>query len=262
MGKLYNTVTRKIVHWLEYTNIGYRWHLKYRTGCTTPNGSPNAPWHNGVLKNQDESEKAVCQVRELRLPVMNDLPKNWDSLAALDLILKSTDKNAKIFDAGGEMYSMILPWLAMYGYTDLAAGNLILKQSIKKGPIRYHYADITQTGLTAASYDAITCLSVIEHGVNLDAYFREMARMLKPDGVLITSTDYFETPIDTKRQMAYGAPIKIFNKAAIVDAIAIAAQHGLHPTAPIDLSSDQAVVQWKAYNLAYTFAIFSLRKTE
>ena len=35
------------------------------------------------------------------------------------------------------------------------------------------------------SFDAITCQSVIEHGVDLEAYFREMARILKKGGHLI-----------------------------------------------------------------------------
>ena len=65
--------------------------------------------------------RSIEQVQRLGLPLVggtaaNKEPKNWDSLAALELILKNTDPRASIFDAGGERYSMILPWLALYGY--------------------------------------------------------------------------------------------------------------------------------------------------
>ena len=51
-------------------------------------------------------------------------------------------------------------------------------------------------------------MSVIEHGVPLKPYFEEMYRLLKPGGILITSTDYYPEPIDTRNKMAHEAPIK------------------------------------------------------
>jgi hypothetical protein len=63
----------------------------------------------------DELKRSVEQVQRLGLPLIGDHPKNWDSLAALDLILRSTDRTARVFDAGGALYSMILPWLALLG---------------------------------------------------------------------------------------------------------------------------------------------------
>jgi SAM-dependent methyltransferase len=210
-----------------------------------------------------EADDALKQVKKLGLPAIQDLPKNWDSLAALDLILKCTGKDARIFDAGGELYSMILPWLYLYGYTNLSAGNLVFRKTIKKGPIVYHHADITRTGSAPAVYDAITCLSVIEHGVDLRSYFSEMSRILKPGGVLITSTDYFDITVDARGQTAYGVPIHIFNREEIAEALALAAQFGLKPTGPMDLRAEQKVVKWrKQYDLNYTFIIFSLRKDD
>jgi 2-polyprenyl-3-methyl-5-hydroxy-6-metoxy-1,4-benzoquinol methylase len=82
--------------------------------------------------------------------------------------------------------------------------------------------DITHTEYDAATFDAITCLSVIEHGVDLDAYFREMSRILKPGGILITSTDYWQAPIDTKGQEMYGVPIHVFTQQEIRHAIELA----------------------------------------
>jgi hypothetical protein len=110
MRTIYRSIRRKAGTWLESSSFGFRRSLRNKCGATGPHGYPDAPWHNAVLKNQKEVNNAISQVRTLGLPVMIDPPKNWDSLAALDLILRCTDKDDRIFDAGGELYSMILPW--------------------------------------------------------------------------------------------------------------------------------------------------------
>ena len=82
--------------------------------------------------------------------------------------------------------------------------------------IHYEPGDATDTRFDTESFDAITCLSVVEHGVDLDGYFREAARILKPGGALVTSTDYFPDPVDTAGKHAYGVPVKIFDRDEIV----------------------------------------------
>jgi len=101
---------------------------------------------------------------------------------------------------------------------------------------------------------------VIEHGVDLNSYFKEMSRILKTNGILITSTDYYETPIDTKGQIAYGVPIHIFTKEEIEEAMNISEKYGLFLTSPLDLTCDEKVVYWKQYDLRFTFLNFVLRK--
>ena len=101
---------------------------------------------------------------------------------------------------------MLLPWLFLYGYRHLRGGNLVFAKPICRGPIVYEHMNITRTRFPDATFDAITSLSVIEHGVDLRAYFGEMARLLKPGGLLITSTDYFEPAIDTAGSRPTGCP--------------------------------------------------------
>lgn len=245
---------------IERTSTGYRLSLKRDYGITKPRGVPDAPWANAVLKNWDEVEASIEQLSNIGLPIFKDLSKNWDSLAALDMILKTTDREARVFDAGGALYSMILPWLFLYGYKNLIAENLAFGTKTIRGPILYKYGDITKTTYSDQHFDTITCLSVIEHGVDLNKYFCEMARILKTGGILITSTDYYESPIDTKGQKAYGCPIHIFNREEIIEALEIAQHYGLNPVSPLDLTSEEKPVHWKKFNLRYTFVIFSLRK--
>lgn len=166
-----------------------------------------------------------------------------------------------MFDAGGEFYSRILPWLGLYGYTRLVAGNLDFEATEHRGAISYERMDLTRTRFADASVDAVTCLSVVEHGVDLEEYFREMARVLKPGGLLITSTDFWETPVETEGRSAHGVPITVFTPADIAAALDAAERHGFALMAPLDLTVGHRVVHWARYDLSYTFALFSLRKS-
>lgn len=233
---------------------------KYKWGITRLQGHPQASWENAALKTRQEWEQAAAQVKALGLPCRRDAPKNWDSLAALATILNNTDPTAAVLDAGAELYSAVLPWLRLYGYTHLTGINLTFDRPIKRGSIEYAYGDITHTQFAASSFAAISCLSVIEHGVDLSAYFREMARILKPQGILITSTDYRAIPLDTRGQVAYGVPIHIFSKDEILAAFALAREFDLELTGSVDLEHAEDPINWRKFALNYTFLTFTLRK--
>jgi SAM-dependent methyltransferase len=219
-----------------------------------------APAENGVLKREKDWRDALEEVVRLGLPHHPDLPKNWDSLAALSCILKRTGRGAVILDAGSELYSVILPWLCLYGYHHLRGINLVFDSVIRRGPIIYEYGDITATRFQDEVFDAVTCLSVIEHGVDVTAYFREMSRVLKPKGLLITSVDYFESPIDAKGKEAYGGPVHIFSGEEVLGALRIANAHGFVATGPLDLSCEERPVTWSRVGLQYTFLVFAMAK--
>ena len=221
---------------------------------------PRAPWHNAVLKTRKERNSAIRQVKKLGLPLVAALAKNWDSLAALDCILEHVPRSGRVLDAGAELYSQILPWLSRYGYEDLEGINLIFDKPRKVGTITYRYGDITRTDYPPSTFDAVTCLSVVEHGVHLPAYFEEMSRILKPGGLLVTSTDYWQTPIDTRGQSWNGVPVRIFTEREILSAIEIAKGTGLAMTGPLDLACVDRTVHWSEVNLDYTFAVFTMRK--
>ncbi len=246
--------------YLARSSVGYLWLLKRDFGVGAPLARPNAPWHNAVLRSIAERDAAIQQVRSLGLPPSTDSPKNWDSLAALDCILRRTDKDSQILDAGAELYSVVLPWLFLYGYRNLIGNNLAFQRRIRRGRILYEHGDITQTRFSDKTFDAITCVSVVEHGVDLQAYFREMARILKPGGILITSTDYWETPLNTAGKTAYGVPVHIFDRTEIEAAVVGAKEVGLQLTGPLDLKCEEKVVHWSNQDLQYTFAIFTMEK--
>lgn len=245
---------------LRRTAWGSQRALRGMFGVSGPHGRPAPRPACGVLASSAAVRAATDEVSRLGLPPHGEPAKNWDTLAALDQILRSTTRRARVFDAGGEFYSRILPWLGLYGYTRLVAGNLDFTGTEYRGAIRYEPMDLTRTPFTTGTVDAVTCLSVIEHGVDLDAYFREMARVLRPGGLLITSADFWNVPVDTRGQTAHGVPIRILGPADVEAALAAAARHGLHPVEPLDLTVGEPAVHWARYDLRYTFVLFTLRK--
>ena len=83
---------------------------------------PCAPWYNTTLKSEMEVKQAIAQVKQLGLNPHKFVPKNWDSLAALDLILQRVLTNEKVLDAGAETYSQIL----MANQGDLSHDTVLL----------------------------------------------------------------------------------------------------------------------------------------
>jgi len=232
--------------------------LKFGAAKLTHPPGPNIA--NGTLKTRAEWEAAFENAKRLHVPLHRGPEKNWDHLAAVTTILANTDRSARILDAGAEIYSNVLPALFLYGYRDLHGINLSFTAPTRRGPIRYIPGDLTRTPYPDQHFDAITCLSVIEHGVPLSDYFHEMYRLLKPNGLLITSTDYYPTPIDTRGKIAHGTPIKILSQPEIHAALELAQSVGFERTGELNLECHDKPIRWEQYGLDYTFVLFTLHK--
>jgi SAM-dependent methyltransferase len=225
-----------------------------------PHKLPIAPWRNAVLRDRNEWEAAVVQANQLSLPVHRDRPKNWDSLAMIACVLERTHCSARILEAGAMPYSTLLPSLSLYGYRDLVGVDLSYGWSMRRGPIRYEHGDITRLKYSEASFDVILCQSVLEHGVNVEAFLREAARALSPGGFVMISVDYFAEPVATDHLSPFGMPYRVFTPGDIDGLINSALKLGLYPLDPIDLSCQDRAVRWDKYDLEYTFLILTLVK--
>ena len=218
------------------------------------------PPPNAVLRTEAEAKAATAEIARLGLPSHPDQVKNWDTLAALSVVLSSARPSDRILDAGAADYSTLLPILAQYRYKHLDGCNLEFHQPERRGRVEFRHGDLTATDYPSGAFGSIACLSVIEHGVDLTAYFKEMARLLRPGGTLVTSTDYWSEPIDTTGLVAYGTQVRVFTPADITAGLEIAKNYGLKPTGPLDLSCEDRVVTWSRFGLRYTFVVFTLRK--
>jgi SAM-dependent methyltransferase/ribosomal protein S18 acetylase RimI-like enzyme len=251
---IFDKIGFKIIERLEF----YKFRLPRTLEIDT---LPQRAGYNGVLKSARESMDRTRILQQLSLPTHFDPPKNWDSYAALDIILGrfgTCRSSKKILDAGGESYSSILSDLEACGYKDLHCLNISFTKQEKYGNIVYQHGDLMNTKFEDGTFDAVVCLSVIEHGIDLVKYFREMKRILKTGGLLITSTDYWHAPIDTSGRRAYDSPVKIFNSNDITGAIGLATGSGFKLMGQLDLECNEKVVNW--LGLKFTFIYFTLCK--
>lgn len=245
---------------LEQLPAGQRWLLRRSLHCNGPHGRPSGRPACAVLRTAAEVTTARETITTLGLPHHRGPEKDWDLLIALQQILAATAPGDLILDAGAEDYSTLLPSLRLYGYRRLIGGNLAFTRPRRYGAIRLVPMDITRTGLPDASVGAVGCLSVIEHGVDRMAYVREMARILKPGGVVVTSADFWSAPIDARGQEAFGVPFQVLTPAELQAMVQEAGRCGLELAAPLDLAVERPVVHWAEYDLRYTFIVFTLRK--
>lgn len=259
-------MTPKMLGWktflrknFERNSLVYRILLK-RKGASFYPMEISAPWINTTLKSEREWQEAVQKVRNAGLHPHPDFPKNWDSLAALDFILKNTNKSDRVLDVGGEVYSPLVEWLFLYGYKSLHVINLSFNYDFVRGPIRYIRGNITDTSYPSGYFNVIACLSVIEHGVHIDKFLKECHRILLSGGFLIVSVDYWKDPIDTTGKKAYGTETKVSTPKEIQELIDLASSTGFVSTGEIDYSTEEKAVHWKRLELEFTFIVFVLMK--
>ncbi len=216
---------------------------------------------NTTLKSKIEIAKYIEHCRVSGFVYRADAPKNWDNFKALQQVFANhTDIQTPILDAGGIQASAFLPTLEKFGYTRLVALDLSNPDPPKTaGNIIYKRGDITETFYPAAYFGAVACLSVIEHGVNLELFFTEMARIIKSGGSLIVSTDYWADKIENPDgRTAYGVPVNIFSRDDIVKIIHHATTVGFNLTSEPDLECQDRTIDWMGFQ--YTFLILCFAK--
>lgn len=246
-------VAKRAAEFVLWTRVGVQRRVEaafYRDG-SRPWPTPTAPTR--VLQSSAEWKAAVREMRRLRLPLHHDRPKNWDTLGAVSTVLHSVGTDARVLDAGSARYSTVLPCLRLYGLTALMGNNLEFGREVRRGAVRFRYGDVTGTDFPDGSFDAITCLSVIEHGVPVVPFLTESARLLRPGGALVVSTDYDADPPDTTGKTAYGVPVHIFSPPEIKALVNDAEGVGLRLRGDFLPEHPERPAYWKRMRLGYTY---------
>ena len=248
---------RSVCRAVKFRLFGFKLAYKWYQRLKHPNFSGEIPDFvaaNKALRDQEEADRAAEETRRIDLPMHSDLPKNWDTLTALTLVLREgIGRDVPILDAGGLVYGSFLHSLHLYGYTDMNAVNLEFKRAFNLGHIRYTPGDVTGLSFPDEHFGMVFCQSVIEHGVPLKAYFREMARVVRPGGLMVLSTDYWEPKLATEAMRAYGAAVQIFCREDIEAATELAQEAGWSLTSQPDYECKDRVVNWRRFNLQFTF---------
>lgn len=218
---------------------------------------------NTTLKTKADIQRYIEVAARMGYVHRHDPPKNWDNVKALDWVMTHhPDRDSIILDAGGIPASAFLPTLQSFGYRRLVALDLSNPDPARyQGNIVYKRGDITKTGYPDNYLDAVGCLSVIEHGVPLEEFFAEMARIMKPGGSLLVSTDYWDEKVDNPDgRQAYGVPVHIFSRQEMEQAVAIAAKHGFEVSGPVDYECQERTVSWMGFDYTFILVCFVLKR--
>ena len=242
--------------------------------------------YNSVLKNTFEVIEAKQGLKKLRLFQHHSPIKSWDTYKMVKII-SDAKRESFVLDVGC-YESPILPMLKRLGFINLYGCDLVLKSADRNtifftsnssssfeyhedyAPIAQMYSDksyqlsirnIENTNYRDQMFDYVTSLSVIEHGVNSEKYFREMSRIIKSNGYLLTSTDYWpDKLVNNKKILSNSTPDNIFSREEIENLVEIAEKNGLKLIEPIDFEYKEKVVRWDSIGLDFTFIFFAMRK--
>ncbi len=202
--------------------------------------------------------------RQMGLPatlVWPEWTKSWDVALTVALVRERVAPDEHVLDMGC-VNSEVLWSLAKLGYRNLAGCDL--DQRCLAGPfgdtIQYSVQGLTQTSFATASFRAITCISVIEHGVDEARFLVEARRLLAPGGYLVVSTDYWPNPIPTSEVRAFGLPWRIFTRSDIEAFLGSCRRLGFEPLGPSNWREPSPVISWQGRS--YSFAWMALVKRE
>ena len=195
-----------------------------------------------------------------RSVAMGDFVKSWDVLRTLEFIETHVDKSAPVADIGCYA-SEVLVALCKLGYSELTGIDLNprLSEMPFQDRIRYEISDFKRTRFEPGSFQAITSISVIEHGFEAEPLLKEMSRLLRPGGYFLASFDYWPQKIDTASTKFFGMDWLIFSKEDVDCLLATAAAHGLHPVGSMNYAGKDKPIHCAGKD--YTFGLLVLQKS-
>lgn len=165
-----------------------------------------------------------------------------------------------------------------------ADGSFVLHNAIKKGikgrkagidlaevtgtnkaeGADYYKGDLMQTELVGNSFDTIVSLSTIEHQVDFVWFAHECGRLLRKEGKLFVSFDFWNIKPDTSAMKLYSLDWNILDKEDVIKLIkSLEAAGNIYLTKSIDWTTQDAVINpqyCSPANVSYTFGILEFIK--
>lgn len=223
-----------------------------------------------VLHNWQELGENVIALQREGLPLHETPQKNFDHFVLREA-LAGLDEDAAIVDLGCG-HTNTLCFLHALGFSNLRGIDLefdrrirakrallMLRERSLRPPYRLVRGDLTHTSLRSASQDVVVSISTIEHGVDIEQFLAEAARLLRSGGLLFVTTDYWENKIDTDGAQAFGLPWQIFSREQVIAMLCTARRFGLLPAESDEIPGceDKPVI-WQGRR--YTFVAMLFRK--
>jgi SAM-dependent methyltransferase len=220
-----------------------------------------------TLKNWIEIGEANKSLARAGLPRHATPEKNWD-LFLLRGAVAEIPRGSRIVDLGcGDCFG--LKYLAALGFTNLLGIDLSISWRARASALKRRLTgrprfslrrgNMIATGLPSRSVDFALSVSTIEHGVPLDAFLMEAARILRPGAGLFITTDYWSDPIDAPGgDIAFGLPWRPFDRQSALDFIHAAERCGLtRASTATDLSTVDRCVVWAGREYTFVAMLFT-----
>lgn len=213
----------------------------------------------GLSFTSSRWKRFARKTRISRAVDVGDNLKSWDVLKTVHFIEHNVSQSAPILDIGA--FASELPCiLHKMHYSNLT--GIDLNPDIKKMPyadtVRYEGSDFVHTHFADESFQAITAISVIEHGFNSALLLAEISRLLRPQGYFIASFDYWPDKVDTDGISFFGMDWKIFSQEEVRALFSDAAEYNLRPYGRINLEAEEKPIGCS--HREYTFAWLVLQK--
>jgi SAM-dependent methyltransferase len=224
-----------------------------------------------LLQNWDQVGESLLAVQRRGLPAHESAQKNWDHWLLLSAI-ENEPKDAQILDLGcGNGFTLKL--LAAAGYQNLIgidatlSWRLLISRALWqwrnrtfRKPFQLRRGDFTEMSFPDASFDIAFSVSVIEHGVRLAPFLEECHRVLRPNGLLFLTADYWDPKVTTNSSNhAFGRAWYIFSKEEMERLFFVAEKIGFEilQRGPIP-ACKQPMIHWQSKD--YTAIAIFLRK--
>lgn len=123
--------------------------------------------------------------------------RRWEYGLAIQALINSESKTVLEVGGGG---SLLVPLAYLSGMTVTEVDpwdckSMLLKQAVRLGlddHVRFFHKDFLDFDIDE-QFDAVVCTSVIEHVPEHEKFFQRLLTYVKPDGILVLTTDFYPT---------------------------------------------------------------------
>lgn len=188
---------------------------------------------------------------------VGDEIKSWDVLKTLEFLKSNLSRDDAVLDVGSFASEIIV---ALHSQDFINLTGTDLNPDLSKMPhadkIRYEITDFMHTPFEDASFQAITSISVIEHGFNGKALVHEMSRLLRPGGYFIASFDYWPEKVDTTGVKFFDMDWLIFSREDIEKFVQLAADFDLYPVGEMNYAADERTIDCAGKEYTFGWMVF------
>jgi len=183
--------------------------------------------------------------------------KNW---ALANIIFNLSDGN--LLDMGSAD-SYLLKNAVIKGIRGEKYGIDLQEPDVPVEGVNYIIGDLMDTGLPCNFFQNITCLSVIEHEVDIKRFANEVSRVLVKEGKLYLTFDYWTPKVSSKLRI-FEKGWNIFDQGEIMNLIEECKTSGLNLIDEVDWSLGKPIIDYWSPDpkVSYTFGMLVFKKDE